>query len=123
MSALNFNSMFTAIRIEVILSSLIFNFLFFLFLLSCCLPIHPRRIVVQSEQQRPPRICAWASLQRGISAQRAEGGDYSVLTSKEVCLTWAWRFAGRAGPWCSLSVLISPPQTLFAFCCSTAGSR
>lgn len=38
---------------------------------------HPRPITVQSEQQepqwqRPHRICAWASLQRGISPQRAQ---------------------------------------------------
>lgn len=47
-------------------------------------------------------------------------GDYSVLTSKEVCLTWAWRCASRASPWSSLAVLISPPQTFSAFCCNTA---
>lgn len=42
-------------------------------------------------------------------------GDYSVLTSKEVCLTWVWRCAGRASPWSSRAVLISPPQTLSVF--------
>ena len=47
-------------------------------------------------------------------------GDYSVLTSKEVCLTWVWRCAGRASPWSSLAVLISPPQTPSAFCCNTS---
>lgn len=49
--------------------------------------------------------------------------DYSVLTSKEVCLTWVWRCAGRASPWSSLAVLISPPQTFSAFCCNTAAGN
>lgn len=50
-------------------------------------------------------------------------GDYSVLTSKEVCLTWVWRCASRASPWSSLAVLISPPQTFSAFCCNTAAGN
>ncbi len=45
-------------------------------------------------------------------------GDYSVLTSKGVCLTWVWRCAGRASPWSSLAVL-SLPHRLFLLSAAT----
>lgn len=48
-------------------------------------------------------------------------GDYSVLTSKEVCLTWVWRCAGRASPWSSLPrSYLSPTDS---FCCNTTSCR
>lgn len=78
----------------------------------------PLTMTVQSEQRelqwQQPHPIVWPSLQHGISVQRAEGGDYCVLTSKEVCLTWVWRCATRVSPWSSLAILISPPQTPFA---------
>lgn len=63
------------------------------------------------------RAAAW------LLCAASTSGDYCVLTSKEVCLTWAWRCASRASPWSSLAVLISPPQTFSAFCCNTAAGN
>lgn len=68
------------------------------------------------------RGSAAAAAARRLSAASTRE-DYSVLTSKEVCLTWVWRCAGRASPWSSLVALISPPQTFSAFCCNTAAGN